>query len=416
MFRHVLICDTAYNSILERNKKILHGITAGLIEEMYPDDEQEVADILAHHWERADVRDKAIHWGIINLKYIVETYQHEKALELSKKLESWILEQPLDRESIEKLLKVMMRRIETLDLLGRRREQEQLLLRMKEISDLHEIPAWQGKVQSALGHVFRITGRMNEAGKCCRNALEILRRCKDRKLESIVLCNLGILSRIQGRVDEAQEYFEKALETNIEEGDLRNEGIFLGNLGNFYFDQERMDEAIEFYEKALEINRETGDRRHEGIALGNLGNPYIIKGETEHALNYYQQALQIHREIGNRKSEGITLGNLGVLYYNNDRYEESLECYEKALEIHLEVGNRRFEAITLADIALIRIRQSDYAGSLEYYQDTLSIIEELKMTDRGFDRFAELRASLLSSGFSETELTWPRHWDTLETE
>ena len=108
MFRHILICDTAYNSILESNKRILHGIAAGLIEEMYPDDEQEVADILAYHWERADKRDKAIQWGIINLKYTVETYQHEKALELSKKLEFWILEQPLDKESIENLLDVMM--------------------------------------------------------------------------------------------------------------------------------------------------------------------------------------------------------------------------------------------------------------------------------------------------------------------
>ncbi|NOQ21032.1 MAG: tetratricopeptide repeat protein [Candidatus Aegiribacteria sp.] len=409
-FRHILIRDTAYNSILESNKKILHRIIARLIEEMYPDDEQEVADILAHHWERADKREKAIQWGIISLKYAVETYQHEKALESSEKLESWILEQSLDMESIENLLEVLSRRNETLNLLGRRREQEQLLIRMKDISEAHEIPAWQGKIQFALGIVFRITGRMNEAEECYHIALEIHRRCQDRKQESMVLCNLGMLTRIQGRTDEAQEYFETALEMNLEEGDRKIEGILLGNLGNFYFDQERMDKAIEYYEKALEINRETGDRRNEGIALGNLGNPYISKNEIEQALNYYKQALELHREIGNRKSEGVTLGNLGALYYEHDLYEESLEYYEKALEIHLEVGNRWLEAITLADLALLRMKQSDHKAALEYYQDTLSIIEELKMTNRGFDRFEELRDSLLSCGFSELEATWPRHW------
>ncbi len=416
LFRHILIHDTAYNSILESNKKILHRITASLIEEMYPDDEQEIANILAHHWERADVRDKAIQWGIINLKYTVETYQNEKALELSKKLESWIMEQPLDKESSEKLLEVMMRRIVTLDLLGWRKEQEQLLLRMKEIADAYKISTWQGKIQSALGSVFRITGRMNEAGKCCRNALEIHRRSGNRKQESMVLCNLGILSRIQGRTDEAQEYFETSLEINLEEGDRRTEGILLGNLGNFYFDQERMDEAIKYYEKALEINREAGDRRNEGIALGNLGNPYILKNETEQALYYYQQALELHREIGNRKSEGITLGNLGALYYERDLYEESRECYEKALEIHLEVRNRRPEAVTIAALALLRIKQGDSTGVLEHYQDALSIIEELELTNRGFKCFTDLRGSLLSSGISEVELPWPRHWDKLESE
>ena len=414
-FRHILIRDTAYNSILESNKKILHRITARLIEEMYPDDEQEVADILAHHWERANERDKAIQWGITSLKFAKETYQHDKVLELSDKLESWILEQPLNRENIEKLLSVMMCRNETLNLLGRRSEQEQLLLRMKEIADIHEISAWQGKIQFTLGTVFRITGHMGEAEECYRIALEIHRRCQDRKQECMVLCNMGILSRIQGRTDETLEYFETALAMNLEDGDRKIEGILLGNLGNFYFDQDRMDQAIEYYEKALEINRETGDRRNEGIALGNLGNPYLSMDEIEQALNYYQRALELHREIGNRKSEGVTLGNLGTLYYDHDRFEESLECFQMALEIHLEVGNLRLEAITLAALALLRMKQNDYKGALEYYQDTLLIIEELKITNRGFDRFTELRSNLLSCGFAEAEVTWPRHWDKPQT-
>ncbi len=409
-FRHILIRDTAYNSILESNKKILHSITATLIEEMYPDEEQEVADILAHHWERADKRDKAIQWGIISLKYAKETYQHEKVLESTEKLESWIVEQPQNKENIERLLDVLMCRNETFNLLGKSTEQEHLLFRMKEIADTHETSSWQGKIQFALGVVFRITGRMNEAEECYRTALEIHRKLQDSNQESMVLCNLGTLCRIQGRADEAQEYLESALELNLEDGDRKIEGTLLGNLGNFYFDQERMDKAIEYYERALEINRETGDRRNEGIALGNLGNPYVSKDEIDQALNYYQQALELHREIGNRKSEGITLGNLGSLYYEHDRFEESLECYEMALEIHLEVGFLRLEAITLVDLALLRIKQSDYKGALEYYQNTLLIIEELEMTSMGLDRFAELRRRLISSGFSEMEVTWPRHW------
>jgi len=412
IFRHILIRDTAYNSILQSNRKLLHRITASLIEEMYSDDEQEIADILAHHWEKADVKDKAIHWGTLNLKYTVETYQHEKALELSEKLESWIMEQPLDEKSSDKLLEVMMYRIDTLDLLGRRKDQEQLLLRMKEIADTHEMVTWQGKIQSALGSVYRITDRLNEAGTCSRKALEIHRKAGDRKCESMVLCNLGILSRIQGRTDEAQEYFETALTMNREEGDRRVEGILLGNLGNSYFNQERMDEAIEYYEKALEINRETGDRRNEGIALGNLGIPYISKDDIEQALNYFQQALDLHREIGNRKSEGITLGNMGVLYFEHDRFEESRECYEKALEIHLEVGSRRPKAVVLAALSLLLMKQNDPAGALQYYQDALSIIEELELTDGGFDQLSELHDELLSCGFSEKEVPWPSHWST----
>ena len=410
-FRHILIRDTAYNSILESNRKILHRIIAGLIEEMYPDDEHEVADILAHHWERADQRDKAIQWGIISLKYAVETYQHEKALELTEKLESWVLLETQDEESSQELLQVMNYRMETLDILGRRKEQEQLLHRMMDIADTHEVHAWQGRIQSSLGNVLRITGRMNEAGKCYRNALKSHQLSGNRQQESMVSCNLGILGRIHGRTDEAQEYFEKALELNREEGDRRLKGVLLGNLGNLYFDQGRMDEAIEYYERALEINRETGDRRSEGIALGNLGNPYMSENDTEQALNYYKQALELHREIGNRTSEGITLGNLGELYSRIDQLQQSGEYHRMALEIHLEVGNRRLEAFSLAALASLRMKQADHPGALKYYQDALLIIEEFGLTITGYDGITDLRNLLLSCGFSEVEVTWPRHWD-----
>ncbi len=412
MFRHILIHDTAYNSMLESNRRLLHKITARLIEEMYPDDEQEIADILAHHWERANVRDKAIHWGIINLEYTVDTYQHEKALELSRKLESWIMEEPLDKESSEKLFEVMMHRVVTLDLLGRRKDQEQMLLRMKEIADAHEMSTWQGKILSALGNVFRITGRLNKAGECYFSALNIHRKNGNLKYEREVLCNLGILSRIRGRTDEAQKYFKTALEMNLEEGDRRTEGILLGNLGNSYFNQDRMDEAIDCYEKALAISREVGDRKNEGIALGNLGNPYVSKNQIEKALVYFQQALELHREIGYRKSEGMTLGNLGDLYYEYDRFEESRECYEEALEIHLEVGNRRMEAVILAALASLQMKQSDQSGALKYYQDALSIIEELDLAGRGFEQLTELHNNLLSCGVSEKKVPWPSHWPT----
>ncbi len=409
-FRHILIRDTAYSSILESNRKILHRITAGLIEEMYPDDEQEIADILAHHWERADKRDKAIQWGIISLMYTVQTYQHEKVLELTEKLESWILQETLDEESSQKLLQVMMFRVETLDILGRRKEQEQLLLRMVEIADTYEVYTWQGKIQTFLGSVFRITGRMDEAGKCYFKALKSHQSLGNRQQESMVFCNLAILGRIQGRMDEAREHFEKALHLNREEGDRKVEGVLLGNLGNLYFDQGRIDKAIECYEKVLEITRETGDRRSEGIALGNLGNPYMSGDDTEQALIYYNQALELHREIGNRTSEGITLGNLGELYSRIDQLQQSGECHRNALEIHLEVGNRRLEAFTRYSLASLGMKQDDHAGALKYYKDALSIIEELELTITVYDGMAELRNSLLSCGFSEIEVAWPRHW------
>ena len=409
-FRHVLIHDTVYSTILDSNKRLLHRITARLIEETVSNDEKEMADILAHHWERAGDREKAIHWGVINLSHTVATYQHERALELSGKLEGWIRERPLDTESAGKLIEVLMGRYGTLDLTGRRREQEQLLREMKELADGYDVLDWQPRILSSLGSIYRITGRMEEAERCYNEALEMASTVEGGEYRSKVLCNLGILSRVRGDLKESKSYFLEALEKNREADNPGVEGVILGNLGNLYFDQGDMDRAIEYYRQAMELNREVGDRRSEGIALGNLGNPYMSKGDLEQALKYYRQSLELHREIGNRRSEGVTLSNLGTLYFDHGRYDEALDCNLKALEIHREIGNRRMEAITLASMASLSMQSGSVEEALELYLETVGIIEDLGLSESGFDRLSELRKELIASGLSEARVPWPSRW------
>ncbi|MBN2585788.1 MAG: tetratricopeptide repeat protein [Candidatus Fermentibacteraceae bacterium] len=409
-FRHILIHDTVYSTILASNRKVLHRLTARLIEEGLEGDDRETAELLTHHWEMAGDREKAIRWGMVSLGQTVATYQHERALELSDKLETWILEKPLDKGSVSCLLEVMLGRQSTLDILGRRREQEELLVSMKELADSWDVPEWKARIQSSLGSIYRMTGRMDEAEACYRTALESARETGREGFQGKVLCNLGILSRIRGDLEGAGRYFHDALEKNQESGDPRVEGVILGNLGNFYFDQGLLEKSVEYYQRALALTREVGDRRSEGIALGNLGNPLIDIGEVDQALDHYRQALRLHREIGNRRSEGITLVNLGVLYYERDRFEEARECYEKALEINVETGNRRVEAITLASLALLRVRSGDRSGALEYFTEAFSMIETLGLSAGGFEHFDELRVQLLSAGFTEEQVPWPSGW------
>lgn len=409
-FRHILIHDTVYSTILDSNKKLLHRITAGLIEEEVSDNEEEAAEILTYHWDRAGDRSKAVHWGIISLRHAVAAYQHERVLELSEKLESRIREEPLDGENIHQILEVMLRRYETLSLLGKRREEEVLLLSMEELADRLESLEWKGKVQSAMGSHFRITGRIDEAEDRYRKALEIQTAAENRASQAKVLCNLGILFRARGEMNEAMDYFHSALDSNRDSKNLWVEGVILGNLGNLYFDLGQLDESIEFYQKTLDLSREVGDRRSEGIALGNLGNPWNSKGDLEKALRYYREALEIHRETGNRISEGVTLSNMSLLYCDHNHCSRSRECGEKAMEIHVETGNRKMQAITMSSLALVSARSGDLQAALQQYGDTVAVIDSQNLSRSGFDHFGELRRMLLSSGFSEAQVPLPAEW------
>ena len=59
MFKHALTHDVAYSTLLVERRKALHRVVASAIEELYADRIAEHYETLAHHYEQAEVWDKA---------------------------------------------------------------------------------------------------------------------------------------------------------------------------------------------------------------------------------------------------------------------------------------------------------------------------------------------------------------------
>ena len=60
LFRHALVQDAAYGSLLKQERRELHGRVGDALESFYPDRRGELAPILAMHFEQAGETDKAI--------------------------------------------------------------------------------------------------------------------------------------------------------------------------------------------------------------------------------------------------------------------------------------------------------------------------------------------------------------------
>jgi hypothetical protein len=65
LFRHALVQDAAYSSLLKQDRKKLHLAVGEALEHLYPDQRNEQAATLAYHFERAEVRDKAVHYLVL---------------------------------------------------------------------------------------------------------------------------------------------------------------------------------------------------------------------------------------------------------------------------------------------------------------------------------------------------------------
>jgi tetratricopeptide (TPR) repeat protein len=60
LFRHALLQDTAYESLLKQERRALHLVVGETMEELYPDRVGELAAVLAMHFEQAGETEKAI--------------------------------------------------------------------------------------------------------------------------------------------------------------------------------------------------------------------------------------------------------------------------------------------------------------------------------------------------------------------
>jgi len=80
IFKHALTQDVAYNSLLLKRRKEVHGRIGKAIEELYPDRLEEFYEMLAHHYSKAEDSEKAYHYLKLSGDKATKNYAKWEAL------------------------------------------------------------------------------------------------------------------------------------------------------------------------------------------------------------------------------------------------------------------------------------------------------------------------------------------------
>lgn len=72
LFRHALVQDAAYGSLLKQERRELHGRVGEALEQLYPDRRDELAPVLAMHYEQAGDIDRAIDYLIAGGRHALD--------------------------------------------------------------------------------------------------------------------------------------------------------------------------------------------------------------------------------------------------------------------------------------------------------------------------------------------------------
>lgn len=385
-FRHHLTQEAAYNGLLRSERRILHRQAAEALEQLFPDRMEEQLGLLAHHWDRAGVRDKAIHYLRRAGEQAAAQFANTEAVTyLSRALGL------TPKEDLTLRYELLLACEKIYDLQGAREAQMQSLATLESLAGDLQDDRKRAEVALRQSWYALVTGDYAAANAAAQAAVRLGRAARDLYFEAAGHLHLGEALWDQGEYEAARSSIEQSLELvrsaqtsasgsvealtvetsiealrSLEAEDLYGLGQVCQYLGDF-------DGASRYCKQALLIYRELGDRRGERHALFILANALLHQGEYDASRPYYEQCIFISREIGYRLGVAYSYLGLGCLLGSLGDYSGSRSCCEEFLSIVRDADNARGEGLALGWLGWISHKCADDHTAWEYCRQVLLI-------------------------------------------
>ena len=376
VFKHALVRDATYQSILGRQRTIWHRAAAQQLSGRQVD-----PTLLARHWMEAGEQERARPLLLAASREATEA----KALKDARGLlgEYFRLVEKVTPESVEARITLGYKVLGTLrdydaaeaELRTARREAAEILA--------HDLEA---QALESLGSMSVYRGRWDQAKTLLQEALTAFRKLGNHLGEARCRGILGAVFRHAGEVEAAMDQYRRALRlSGRARGSQLVRARILANLANLLAQLGRIPEAIANHRRALRLSRRIRDRSLEGIVLDNLAYAYSLRGDRDREIELSRQAIAIHRELGDRQFEAYALANLASALPPR----EGLRALKQALEVHRELGNQDEAATVLGWLGKLQYEQGHLSAASRSLNRSVAL---LRLTDNR----RELATSLVS--------------------
>ena len=213
-FKHALVQDAAYQTLLKRNRKLLHEKLAEVMENRHQSIVKQHPELLAHHFTVAGKAEKAInYWQQAAELAIQRSAYHEALTQLDTAIELLGTAPISKRNRVQELELLIARAGILLPTLGyRSAETETAFTRANELAEKlcdhrNRFAALRG-----LHGIYLVRGNIEAATKVAQSCLEIAQSNNESQTLSLSHRLIGQSLYMQGELDSAQTHLTKAMD------------------------------------------------------------------------------------------------------------------------------------------------------------------------------------------------------------
>ena len=408
-FRHAILQEVTYESVLKRTRRLYHAMVADWLILHSGDRVGEVAGLIANHLEKAAKNKEALEYLCMAAEMAASKYAIDEAADFYTRAfaltpegdlerrymllmgQEWVFKMQGDRVGQRDVLKSLSVIVETL---ADERKRVELLLRKAwlafwtsefpealdaahqsvTLSEMIGDQSLSRQASYAWAWMLQHQGDTELALVQAKNALSMARQAGDRRAEGNTNNILGLINIAQGDFFAARGYLVDFLAIARELGDMEREITALNNLGVALTRLGDYPAAREYFQQISTIAQENGDRSAESTALINLGWVAACQGEWELARKYAEAGIAKKREYEQIDAMAESFIWLGHAWLGLNQPQKAVVAYRESLAIRQKLDQPQHAIEVKAGLARAAVSQGNLPLALETVNEILAYL------------------------------------------
>ena len=378
IFKHAVIQDVAYNSLLRERRRELHRAVGGAIEELYPDRLADHYQELAHHFVNGEDWPKAFEYLLRSGDRAKDAFANQTALDAyAKALEvASRVSPPL---APRRIINIHQRRGQVWRLMSRAPEAiaefNRMLAMAREAGDRHAEA--QALVDLSLAHWLTLSAEhVPQTKALAEEAFRLGSEIGDEEAVAKSLSQLGLVYQMEGDLVKGDEKLEESLRISEARGfkdAIAQNLTWLGAHADWRGD---FHKAIPLCRRAEETARENHDGLTELIALAFRCLALIGLGEHAQGLAVINEGLTKARDRETVWVNARLTNSLGWLYQELGDYRRATELDRESQELGHRIKNQNVEVSALINIGYDHFHLGETDKALAVLRDSLVRVEK----------------------------------------
>ncbi|HUQ43997.1 MAG TPA: hypothetical protein VM451_06240 [Candidatus Limnocylindria bacterium] len=343
LFRHALVQDAAYGSLLKQERRELHGRVGEALEQLYPDRRDELAPVLAMHFEQAGDGSKALDYFVASGRHalgqnaITEAFHaFEKARELTES------DTKDDEASRRRRIEIALGRAQSGYSFTAPEEAVATLEAVVDEADRLGDPTLIARLHTYLALARLQLGDSSDQEDVKRSLdriAEIGEQLGDPSLRALPLALMGMSEVFTGNLRNGVTALEEALPLLAHRDESIGTAFARGALAIGYSQLGDFEKAEAAAANAIEIAK-SGDLIAQLDALIADSMVKLMKGELDLAVPIAQECVERSEATGASACAVVSSWILGDAFHRQGRFAEATEVLKRGSDISLVLDRR----------------------------------------------------------------------------